>query len=308
MRAEHNRDRIGTSDRRRVVSRSCGVGCPLVPVEYLGDRRRGGAAAVASVCPVQLGAGFAATLFDDVSPAAVVVLRQGGAALVLWLWRRPRWRGRAAREWRTIVAFGVVLATMNITFYEAVDRLPLGIAVTVELLGPLGLAVAFVRRASEFLAVGLAAAGVVLLGEGGGGIDPSGLAFASVAAGCWASYILLSRANGRDAGFDRLTLSLTVACVVALRSVRARARRSWGPSVLAIGGSVAVLSALVPFSLDMQALRQLPPRTFGVLQSLSPVAATLSGWLVLGQRLDAVQLVAVALVVVASGWSVVTSG
>lgn len=254
-----------------------------------------------SVSSVQLGSGFAGRLFDAIGPAGVVLMRQGGAALALLAVSRPWRRRRSASEWRTVVAFGLVLATMNLTFYESVTRLPLGIAVTVELLGPLGLAVALSRRARELAWVALAVAGVVLLGEGGGGLDPVGVAFALAAAACWATYILLSRAAGRQsAGIDGLALAMTVAALAVLPLGLRAGGHLVAARSLGLGALVALLSGLVPFSLELVALRRVPPRVFGVLMSLSPAAATLSGFLLLDERLTAVQLAAMAMVIVAS--------
>ncbi len=254
-----------------------------------------------SITSVQLGAGFARQLFADVGPAAVVMMRQGGAALVLLIVARPRLRGRSRADWTTILAFGAVLAAMNLTFYEAVARLPLGIAVTIELLGPLGLAVGLSRGRRELAWAAVAVTGALLLGEGGGHLDPAGIAFALLAAVGWASYILLSGAVGRrSSGIDGLALAMAVASLatapLGLRAGGALLDRR----VLTIGALVALLSGLVPFSLELVALRRVRPRVFGVLMSLSPVAAALSGFVVLGQRLGSVQLAAIAMVIVAS--------
>ena len=256
---------------------------------------------VVSILSVQTGAGFARRLFADVSPAAVVMLRQGGAAVVLLLVARPRFGGRTRTEWATVVGFGAALAAMNLSFYEAVARLPLGVAVTIELLGPLGLAVALSRGVRELAWAGVAVAGAILLGEGGRALDPVGVAFALGAAACWAAYILLSRATGRQSsGIDGLALAMSVAgLLVAPLGLRAGFALLEG-RVLALGALVALLSGLVPFSLELVVLRRVRPRVFGVLMSLSPVAAALSGFFILGQRLTATQGVAVALVILAS--------
>lgn len=254
-----------------------------------------------SICSVQLGAGFARRLFDDVGPAAVVMMRQGGAALVLLAWSRPNLRGRPGREWATLVAFGAALAVMNLSFYEAVARLPLGVAVTIELLGPLGLAVAMARGRRELAWAALAVGGVVLLGEGGGGLDPVGVAFAVVAAAGWAAYILLSRAAGqRSTGVDGLAIAMAVAALLAAPLGLRDGGALVDASVLGHGALVALLSGLVPFSLELVALRRVHPQAFGVLMSLSPAAATLAGVIVLGERLHGLQLVAIGLVIVAS--------
>lgn len=261
----------------------------------------GTALVLVSIVSVQLGAGFARQLFDDVGPAAVVMLRQGGAALVLLALARPSLRGRSRRDWATVVAFGGVLAVMNLTFYEAVARLPLGIAVTIELLGPLGLAVGLSRGRRELGWAAIAVVGVLLLSEGGGRLDPAGVAFALLAGVGWASYILLSRATGqRSAGIDGLALAMAVAALtVAPLGLRAGGALL-DAHVLAVGALVALLSGLVPFSLELVALRRVRPRVFGVLMSLSPAAAALTGFVVLGQRLGVWQVLAVAMVIAAS--------
>ncbi|MEZ5217555.1 MAG: EamA family transporter [Ilumatobacteraceae bacterium] len=204
-------------------------------------------------------------------------------------------------KWLTIVAFGLVLATMNLTFYAGVERLPLGVAVTIELLGPLGLAVALSRRAVELVWAATALVGVVLLGEGDVALDRLGLLFAALAALGWAGYILASRATGAVTGtLDGLALAMAVACLAASPFGIGAGGRLLEPRVLALGSVVALLSALVPFSLDLISLRTVPPRVFGVLMSLSPAVATLSGFVLLDERLGPVQLLGIALVVLAS--------
>lgn len=258
-----------------------------------------------SILSVQLGAGFARRLFDDVGPASVVMMRQGGAAVVLLAVARPRLTGRSRRDWTTVLGFGAVLAAMNLTFYEAVARLPLGLAVTIELLGPLGLAVALSRRWRELLWCGVAVLGVVLLGEGGPSIDPLGIAFAVAAAVCWGGYILLSGATGRRfAGVDGLAIAMAAATLISSPIGLRAGTQLFSARVLLLGALVALLSGLVPFSLEITALRHVPPRVFGVLMSLSPAAATLSGFVILSQRLTGWQLVAMAMVIVASAATV----
>jgi inner membrane transporter RhtA len=189
---------------------------------------------------------------------------------------------------------------MNLSFYAAVDRIPLGVAVTIELLGPLGLAAALSRGRSEWLWVSVAVVGVVLLGEGGSALDPLGIVLVLVAAGCWAAYILISRAAGQQSGIDALALAMAVAAMavapIGLRAGTALVQ----PRALLLGALVALLAGLVPFTLELIALRCVPPRTFGVLMSLSPAAATLSGFLLLDERLTTVQLVGIATVIAAS--------
>jgi inner membrane transporter RhtA len=252
---------------------------------------------------VQIGAGIAKGLFDELGPAGTVLLRTlFGAAVLAALWR-PRVRGHARGDLGVAVAFGLVLAAMNLTFYEALDRIPLGVAVTIEFAGPLAIAVAGSRRRLDVAWVVLAAAGILLLVRaGGGGANLAGVGFALAAAACWAGYILLSQRAGR--AFPRgegLALAMVVGTVVLLPLGVAGAGSSLlslGP--LAIGAAVGILSSAIPYSLELEALRRLPARVFGVLLSLDPAIAALIGFVLLGQALAAREVGGIALVVAAS--------
>ena len=266
---------------------------------------RGGAVGMvlAGILSVQFGGALAATMFDRAGPAGMVTLRLCGAALVLVLLVRPRWRGRSRADWAVIAAFGLSLAVMNGLFYEALARMPIGAAVTVEFLGPLGLAAVLSRRLRHLGWVLMAAVGVFLLGYGSlTGLDPAGVVFALGAGACWAGYILLSAETGRrTTGLDGLALASAVAAVTVLPFGLASAGPALAaPDVLLVGLAVALLSSVVPYALELTALRALASRVFGVLMSLEPAAAALAGLLVLGQVLTPVQLLAVALVVGAS--------
>jgi inner membrane transporter RhtA len=254
-----------------------------------------------SMLSVQFGAAFAARLMTHLGAPAAVLYRQGGAALVLLAISRPRLRGRTRRDLATIALLGAVLAMMNSAFYGAIERLPLGVAVTIELLGPLGLAAALSRRALDLVWVAVAVVGVVLLGRSGGHIDGWGIVLALVAAVGWASYILLSRSVGRlGDGMGSLGLSMAVAATMvapfALRAGVDLVR----PRFVLVGVVVALLAGLVPFSLELVALRQVPARVFGVVMSLSPAAAALSGAVLLDQALSPREVVAIVLVMAAS--------
>ncbi|MCV2489875.1 EamA family transporter [Geodermatophilus sp. YIM 151500] len=266
---------------------------------------RGGAVGMVlgGILSVQFGGALAATMFDRAGPAGMVTLRLGGAALVLLLLVRPRWRGHSRADWAVVGAFGVSLAAMNALFYEALARMPIGAAVTVEFLGPLGLAAVLSRRLRHVGWVLMAATGVLLLGYGSlTGLDPVGVAFALGAGVCWAGYILLSARTGRRfPGLDGLALASALAAVLVLPIGLASAGPALAaPDVLLVGLAVALLSSVVPYALELTALRALASRVFGVLMSLEPAAAALAGLLVLGQLLTPLQLLAVALVVVAS--------
>ena len=256
------------------------------------------------ICSVQFGAGFSATAFDDVGPAGMTLLRLAfAAALLMAIWR-PRPREHTREALRVAVAFGLVLGVMNLTFYESIDRIPLGIAVTIEFVGPLGVAIAGSRNRLDALWVVLAAAGIVLLADPGGAASPDavGVAFALAAGACWAAYIVLSQRSGRHfAGGRGLAIAMVVATLVPLGPGIAQGGGALlGPEILGIGLAAAVLSSVIPYSLEMEALRRMPRKVFGVLMSLEPAVAALAGFLVLSQELGARELVAIGLVVAAS--------
>ena len=259
---------------------------------------------------VQTGAAIAKGLFDELGPSGTVLLRMlFGAVLLVALWR-PRVAGRAGRDLWVAVLFGLVLAAMNLTFYESIDRIPLGIVVAIEFAGPLAVAVAGSRRRLHVAWVVLAAAGILLLVRTGGGhANTAGVAFALTAAACWAGYILLSQRTGR--AFPRgegLALAMAVGTLALLPAGVAGAGSSLlavGP--LAVGAAVGLLSSAIPYSLELEALRRLPARVFGVMLSLDPAIAALMGFVILGQRLGARELVGIALVVAASAGASATA-
>ncbi|MEA2352930.1 MAG: inner rane transporter RhtA [Thermoleophilaceae bacterium] len=252
---------------------------------------------------VQTGAGIAKGLFDDLGPAGTVLLRTlFGAVVLVALWR-PRVRGRARGDLAVAVTFGLVLAAMNLTFYLAIDRIPLGVAVTIEFAGPLAVAVAGSRRRLHVAWVVLAAAGILLLVRtGGGGTNLAGVLFALTAAACWAAYIILSQRAGR--AFPRgegLAIAMAVGTLALLPigiGGAGSALLSLGP--LAVGAGVGLLSSAIPYSLELEALRRLPSRVFGILLSLDPAIAALMGFVLLGQGLGPREIAGIALVVAAS--------
>src|SRR5438552_1153247 len=225
------------------------------------------------VTSIQFGAALGATLFDDLGPAGTSLLRLLLAAVVLVAVWRPRPSRHPARHLRLLVVFGVVLGLMNLTFYEALDRIPLGIAVTIEFAGPLAVAVATSRRRLDLAWASLAALGIVLLTDpGGGSVDAVGLAFIIVAACCWAVYILIAqRASRFFSGGTGLSMAMVVAALVPLvPGIAEGGANLLDPSLLAIGAAVALLSSVIPYSLETEALRRLPANVFGVLMSLEP--------------------------------------
>jgi inner membrane transporter RhtA len=259
------------------------------------------------IASVQFGSAFATTLFDRAGPAGVVLLRLGLAALVLVPITRPRLIGRPRRQLLAAAGFGLVLAAMNWSFYEALNRLPLGPAVTVEFAGPLTVAILGSRRLLDLLWAALAGGGVALLafagsGSGSGRLDPGGLALALLAACCWASYILMSQRVGSVfTGLQGLAVALAVGAVLMVPAgVVEGGRALLQPGVLGGGLAVAVLSSVIPYSFELTALRRVRAATFGLLMSLEPAVAALAGILVLGQRLRLGTLAALVMVVAAS--------
>jgi inner membrane transporter RhtA len=259
------------------------------------------------VTSIQFGAAVAATMFDDLGAAGTSVLRLGFAAIVLTVLWRPRVRGRARQELRLAALFGLTLGAMNLFFYEALDRIPLGVAVTIEFAGPLGVAVATSRRRLDLVWAGLAALGIVLLSGVGGfgsgdGLDPVGVALILAAAACWAAYILIAqRATHVFDGSEGLALAMVVAALVpVIPGVAEAGTTLLQPEFLAMGAAIALLSSVIPYSLETEALRRMPANVFGVLMSLEPAVAALAGFLILDQALGTLDLVAIALVVAAS--------
>ena len=258
---------------------------------------------LAAIVSVQVGSAIARTLFDDLGAAGITLLRLAIAAVVIAVATRPDVRHWSREAWRAAAALGVVMAAMNLIFYLALRTVPLGIAVTVEFLGPLLLALVQTRRLLDLLWALLAAGGVVLLGVMGGGSAPlGGLALAFVAGLCWAAYIVFSARLGAVVpGTGGLAVSLAVAAVLVLPFGASGASAVLDKPFLLLGGTaVALLSSVFSYGLEINALRRIPTRVFGILMSLEPAAAALSGLLVLGQRLGPVEIVALVLVTLAS--------
>lgn len=251
---------------------------------------------------VQFGAAVATKLFSRVGPAGAVTWRLVFAALVL-LAGRAVWgsnRRAARRDWAVAVAFGLVLAAMNLSFYEAIDRIPLGVAVTIEFSGPLALALGGSRRWTDGLWATAAGAGVALLATGvGRHLDPAGVGLALLAGLFWAAYILLSKETGRRfESLDGLVVAMTAGGLMMLPvGLVAGGTAMFRPSVLAVALAVAVLSSVIPYSLELFALRRVTPRAFGVMMSLDPALATAAGFFILGQHLTGREWAALALVV-----------
>lgn len=254
------------------------------------------------VVSVQIGAAFAKRLFPLVGAAGTVTLRLVFAAAVLMLIWRPSSARVDRRTLVVVMGYGAVLSAMNLAFYQAIERIPLGAAVTIEFLGPLAVAVFGSRRWLDGLWALLAAAGVVLLTRVDGGLVWTGVVFALLAAACWAGYIMLTAALGsRSSDGQGLALAMVFAAMIATPFGVADAGAALlDPVVLMVGLGVALLSSVVPYSLELEALRTIPLGVFGILMSLEPAVAAVAGLLVLGELLTPAQWVAVCCVVLAS--------
>ena len=254
------------------------------------------------ILSVQLGAAIAKGLFGEISPTAMVWLRLVTSALVLAAVARPRFTGRSRQDWLVVLGFGLSLGTMNWAIYQSFSRIPLGIAVTIEFIGPLTLAVLGSRHARDVLWVLLAGAGVVLLGFERTGLDVLGVAYALLAGAAWAADILLSASTGRrGAGFDGLAVaSIIAATAMTLPALLTAGSGLWDGRILLIGALVGLLSSVIPYSCELVALRSLRPAVFGILMSLEPAAAALAAIVVLREHLSPLQWIAIACVVAAS--------
>lgn len=274
------------------------------PAQGAAPRRFGALGLVFAGCvSVQFGAALAVTLMPRAGAFGVVTLRLLAAAVVLLVVCRPRLRGHSRTDWGTVVVFGITMAAMNGLFYQAADRIPLGAAVTLEVLGPLALSVLASRRAINAVWAALALAGVFLLGGGSfADLDPVGVAFALGAGAMWATYIVFSARTGRRfPQADGLALAMAVAALVFLPlGIAESGSRLLDPTTVALGSAVAVLSSVLPYTFELLALRRLPASTFAVLMSLEPALAAAAGFLILGQSLTVTQSLAIALVIAAS--------
>ncbi|MFE5481302.1 DMT family transporter [Streptomyces sp. NPDC056527] len=258
---------------------------------------------VAGGLSVQFGSAVAVLLMPRAGALGVVTLRLVLAAAVLLIVCRPKVRGYGRADWGTVVAFGTAMAGMNILFYQAADRIPLGAAVTLEVLGPLVLSVIASRRLMNLLWAGLALGGVLLLSGGGfDRLDPVGAAFALGAGAMWATYIVFSARTGRRfPQADGLALAMAFGAVLSLPfGIVEAGDKLLVPSTIGLGLCVALMSSVLPYTLELLALRRLPAPTFAILMSLEPAIAATAGFLVLSQALSLTDALAIALVIAAS--------
>lgn len=265
----------------------------------------GVACIIGSCIALQLGAALAVQLFPHAGSWATASLRLLIAAVILVLVTRPKFWTWTRKQWWAIITFGLSMGFMNGCFYTGIERIPLGTAVTIEFLGPLTLAAVLSRTARDIVCVVLALAGMVLLGinsYNGHPLDPVGVAFALAAGFFWAMYILASkRAGGLVPGQGGLAVALTVGGLVLMPL-------GWQGSLtilsdsnlLALAVGTGILASLIPYSLELIALRRLTPNTFAILLSLEPVFAAFFGWLLLEETITGLKTVAIVLVVSAS--------
>ncbi|NGO77426.1 EamA family transporter [Streptomyces sp. YC504] len=299
----------------RVADRAVAARAAVTEPEAVGAlgrlRKRGGQGSVGAIglvlvagFSVQFGAAIAVMLMPRAGAIGVVTLRLVASALVLLIVCRPKVRGYTRADWGTVFAFGLAMGAMNTLFYQAADRIPLGIAVTLEVLGPLILSVIASRRAVNAVWAGLALVGVFLLGGAGGlgSLDLVGAAFALAAGAMWAAYIVFSSKTGRRfPSADGLALAMGVAALLSLPLGIAEAgSKLLVPSTMLLGLGVAVLSSVLPYTLELFALRRLPASTFAIMMSLEPAIATAAGFFVLHQGLSVTDAIAIALVIAAS--------
>lgn len=307
-----------------LIARSRGAGGSVNPLRVaagLSESMPPSSLLVIGMITVQLGAALAKDLFGALGPAGVVFLRVGFAALTLLAIWRP-WpllvdrvqgaqredgiAGARRNDYLAVVAFGLILAVMNLTFYAALSRIPLGVAVTIDFVGPLGVAAAGSRRALDLAWVAMAVGGILLLAPlgflGSVSLDPVGLLLALGAGACWAIYILLSARVGRAfAGGTGLSLAMAVGAVALVPvGIAGAGSALLQPRLMLLGACVALLSSVVPYSLEMAALRRISTSTFGVLMSLEPAVAALIGWLVLRETLEPRSILALVLVTTAA--------
>ena len=259
---------------------------------------------LAAMASVQAGASIAKTLFPVVGPVGMVTVRIALGTIVLCMIMRP-WRARiTADTWRPLAIYGATLGVMNLFYYLALNRLPLGIAVAIEFTGPLAVAVFASRRLIDFGWIVLAAAGLLLLlpvAHIGVGIDPLGGLYALAAGACWALYIIYGQKAGADHGTQTVAIgSLISALIVVPIGLIDRGQTLFSSSVLLPGLAVGVLSTALPYTLEMFALTRLPARTFGILMSIEPAFGALIGYFYLHEWLTAVQWTAIGLVIAAS--------
>jgi inner membrane transporter RhtA len=267
-------------------------------------------AVLLAIISVQCGAAIAKTLFPALGAAGTASIRIGVSALILLLAYRPNLKQITAQQWKIVIPYGLSLGAMNLVFYFAIERIPIGLAVTLEFIGPLLVAIIGSRRIVDYLWVLLAAAGIVLIAPWTNSrIDTLGVLFALLAGALWAAYIVLGGKISKimNSGQAVSTGMLFAALLILPFGFYENGLINLTPKLFGMGVALALLSSAIPFTLEMKALGQLPPRTFSILMSLEPAAASICAFIFLQEKLNLYELVAVVCVVVASAGSTLTA-
>ncbi|ALL07202.1 transporter [Pedobacter sp. PACM 27299] len=267
-------------------------------------------AVLLAIISVQAGAAIAKGLFPAIGPTATASLRIGLSAIILLVANRPNLFKLTGAQWKAVIPYGLALGAMNVIFYMAIKRIPLGLGVTLEFIGPLLLAVCNSKRALDYLWVLLAAAGIALIAPWSNeGLDLIGVLLALLAGGFWAAYIVLgSRISKIMKGGDAVSVGMIFATLLVVPfGFFGGGFSQITPTLLLLGGALALLSSAIPFTLEMSALGQMPARTFSILMSMEPAVASLAGIVFLSEHLSFFEYLAVALVVIASAGATLTS-
>lgn len=267
-------------------------------------------AVILAIISVQCGAAIAKGLFPEIGAAATASLRIGLSAIILLVAFRPQISNLNAKQWKYVILYGLSLGAMNMVFYMAIERIPIGLGVTLEFVGPLVLAIFSSKKASDFIWVVLAAAGIALIAPwSSSGLNIIGVLLALLAGGFWAAYIILGgRISKIMKGGDAVAIGMLFATILILPfGIFSGGLSQLNPKLLGLGAALALLSSAIPFTLEINALKQLPARTFSILMSLEPAMASLAAFVFLQEYLSVTECLAVAFVVIASVGSAVTS-
>jgi inner membrane transporter RhtA len=257
---------------------------------------------VIAMTSVQWGAALAKSLFAEFGAITVVFWRVALAAIMLLIIVRPALRALSRKQWQASIIFGIALITMNVTYYLSLQRLPLGLCVTIEFVGPLAVAIFHSRRTLDFVWAALAALGIAMLNPFSGHVDTIGFVLALIAGACWGLYIILGEKLGSvTPGALGLTIAMSAGSLL-LVPVKIAAAPQWLNIIPALpfAFAVAFLSSVIPYSFEIEALRRMPTKVFGILMSMEPAFAAVIGFLVLGERLTLWQCLAIGAVIMAS--------
>jgi len=263
-----------------------------------------------AIVSVQCGAAIAKGLFPEIGAAATASLRIGLSAIILFIVFRPNVFKLNAKQWKYVILYGLSLGAMNMVFYMAIERIPIGLAVTLEFVGPLLLAIFSSKKTVDFIWVILAATGIALIAPWtGDGLNLTGVLFALLAGGFWVAYIILGgRISKIMNGGEAVTVGMLFATLLILPfGISGGSFHHLNLKLLGLGAALALLSSAIPFTLEINALKQLPARTFSILMSLEPAMASLAGFVFLREHLSMTEIIAVACVMIASAGSSLTT-